>query len=205
MAEITLYHASPSRSSVILWLLEELGEPYDLKLVSFKNGETQTPEFLALNPMGKVPVIVHKGVPVSETGAIATYLADAYPSARLNIPIGDARRGPYLKWLFYNSACLEPAILERAFPRKEPAPRTAAGFGSTDLVIDVLAKTLGAANPYLFGQQFTAADLVLGAGVRWGTMFKLLPERPEFARYVAALEARPALRRANERDAQLPK
>lgn len=205
MPQLTLYHASPSRSAVVLWLLEELGVPYDLQLVSLKDGDAQKPEFLALNPMGKVPLVVHDGVAISETGAIATYLADAFPKAGLNIPIGDPRRGPYLKWLFFNSACVEPAILERAFPRKEPAPRSAAGFGTADLVIDVLAKTASEAGPYLLGAQFTAADVVLGSGLRFGTMFKLLPERAEFASYLAALEARPALQRANAIDAKLRK
>ncbi|MDX2202557.1 MAG: glutathione S-transferase family protein [Hyphomicrobiaceae bacterium] len=205
MAEITLYHASPSRSAVILWLLEELGVPYDIKLLSLKDGEAQKPEFLALNPMGKVPVIVHKGVAISETGAIATYLADAFPEAGLGVPVSDPRRGVYLKWMFFNSACVEPAILERAFPRKEPAPRSAAGFGTADLVIDVLAQAASAARPYLLGAQFTAADVVLGSGLRFGTMFKLLPEREEFKAYLAALEARPPLKRANERDIALRK
>jgi glutathione S-transferase len=205
MAEIKLYHAAPSRSAVVLWLLEELGVPYDLELVSLKDGDAQKPAFLALNPMGKVPLVVHNGVPVSETGAIAVYLADAYPQAGLGVPIGDPRRGPYLKWLFFNSACVEPAILERAYPRKEPAPRSAAGFGTADLVIDVLAQAAAAANPFLLGAQFTAADIVLGSGIRFGTMFKLLPERAEFANYLAALEARPALQRANAIDAKLRK
>lgn len=205
MAEIKLYHAAPSRSAVILWLLEELGVPYDLELVSLQNGDAQKPAFLELNPMGKVPLIVHNGVPVSETGAIAVHLADAYPQAGLSVPIGDPRRGPYLKWLFFNSGCVEPAILERAYPRKEPAPRMAAGFGTSDLVIDVLAQAAAAAKPYLLGAQFTAADVVLGSGIRFGTLFKLLPECAEFANYLAALEARPALQRANAIDAGLRK
>lgn len=203
MADLTLFHAAPSRSSIIRWMLEEIGEPYDIKLLSLQAGDGRTPDFLALNPMGKVPVLKHGDVVVSEAAAIATYLADAFPKAGLNVPVGDPRRGAYLKWLFFGPSCLEPAILERSFPRTAPAPRTAAGFADADTVFDVLANAAGAAKPYLLGAQFTAADIIIGSGLRWGTMFKLVPEKPEFASYVATLAARPALQRATALDAAL--
>ena len=203
MAELTLYHAAPSRSSIVHWMLEELGEPYDIHLVSFKKGENRQPAYLAINPMGKLPALRHGDVVVTEAAAICTYLADAFPNAGLSVPIGDRRRGIYLKWLFFGPSCVEPAIAERAFPRKEPPPRTALGFGDFDTVMDVLAKGVGAANPYLMGEQFTAADVIIGSGLRWGTMFKLIPERPEFAAYLARLNQRPALQRATEKDKKL--
>jgi glutathione S-transferase len=203
MPKLTLYHAAPSRSSIVLWMLEELGEPYDLNLVSFKKGENLRPEYLAVNPMGKVPALKHGDVVVTEAAAICTYLADEFPAARLNIPVGDPRRGIYLKWLFFGPSCFEPAITERAFPRKEAAPRSTLGFGDFDTVMDVLTKAAAAASPYLMGSQFTAADVVIGSGLRWGMAFKLVPERPEFAAYVARLAERPALKRATEKDAQL--
>lgn len=206
MAQITLYHAAPSRSSIVHWMLEELGQPYDLHLVSFKKGENLKPEYLAVNPMGKVPALRHGDVVVTEAAAICTYLADEFPQANLNVPIGDPRRGPYLKWLFYGPSCVEPAIMDSAFPRKETPPRAAAGYGSLDTVVDVLAKGVGAADPYLTGKQFTAADVVIGSGLRWGMMlFKKLPERPEFVAYVSRLMERPALKRAIEKDHQLMK
>jgi glutathione S-transferase len=205
MAKLTLYHAAPSRSSIVLWMLEELGEPYDIHLISFKKGENRQPEFLALNPMGKLPTLKHGDAIITEAAAICTYLADEFPRAKLNIPIGNPQRGVYLKWLFFGPSCVEPAVQERAFPRKEPAPRAALGFGDFDTVVDVLAKATAAADPYLMGQQFTAADVIIGSGLRWGTMFKLLPERPEFAGYLARLNARPALKRAIEKDEQLQK
>lgn len=205
MSKVVLYHAAPSRSSVIRWMLEEIGEPYDIKLLSLKDGDNQKPDFLALNPMGKVPVIQHDGVVVSEASAIALYLAETFPKARLHVPPGDPRRGDYLKWLFFGPSCVEPAILERSFPRKQDAPRAAAGFGTADTVFEVLAKAAGAAKPYLLGEQFTAADIVIGSGLRWGTMFKLVPERPEFASYIARLSERPALQRATQLDAALAK
>ena len=150
--------------------------------------------------MGKVPAIDHDGVIVTESAAICTYLADTFPKAGLNVPVGDKRRGPYLKWLFFGPSCVEPAITDRAYPRKEEARRGTLGHGDYDTVIDVLAKGL-AGGPYLLGGQFTAADVVIGSGLRWGMMFKLIPERPEFTAYVSRLNERPALKRAQEKDA----
>ncbi len=184
-------------------MLEELGEPYDIHLVSFKKGENLQPEYLAINPMGKVPAVRHGDAVVTEAAAICTYLADEFPQARLNVPVGDPRRGVYLKWLFFGPSCVEPAIMERAYPRREAPPRAALGFGDYDTVIEVLAKAAAAADPYLMGEQFTAADVVIGSGLRWGTMFKLVPERPEFSAYLARLAERPALQRATETDTRL--
>jgi glutathione S-transferase len=203
MPKLTLYHAAPSRSSIVHWMLEELGEPYDIELVSFKKGENRKPAFLAINPMGKLPTLKHGDTIVTEAAAICTYLADEFPQAKLNIPVGNPQRGVYLKWLFFGPSCFEPAISERAFPRKEPPPRSTLGFGDFDTVMDVLAKGVGAANPYLTGSQFTAADVIIGSGLRWGTMFKLVPERAEFTAYFARLSERPALKRATEKDRQL--
>jgi glutathione S-transferase len=203
MPQLTLYHAAPSRSSVVHWMLEELGEPYELKVLRLRNGDNRKPDYLAINPMGKVPALKHGDVVVTEVSAICTYLADEFPRAGLSVPIGDPRRGPYLKWLFFQPSCLEPAIMDNAYPRKEAAPTTALGYGDADRVLDVLAKAAGAAKPYLLGEQFTAADVVIGSGLRWGTLFKLIPERPEFKAYVARLSERPALKRAIEKDVRL--
>jgi glutathione S-transferase len=203
MPKLTLYHAAPSRSSIVHWMLEEVGEPYDIHLVSFKKGENLKPEYLAVNPMGKVPALKHGDTVITEAAAICAYLADAFPKAKLSVPVGDARRGIYLKWLFFGPSCLEPAITERAYPRKEAPPRAALGFGDFDTVMNVLAKAASCAKPYLLGEQFTAADVVIGSGLRWGTMFKLIPERPEFAAYVLRLNERPALQRATAKDETL--
>jgi glutathione S-transferase len=205
MPKLTLYHAAPSRSSIVHWMLEELGEPYGIELVSFKKGENRQPAFLAVNPMGKLPALKHGDVVITEAAAICTYLADEFPKAGLNIPVGDPRRGIYLKWLFFGPSCFEPAITERAYPRKDPPPRATLGFGDYDTVVDVLAKAAGAADPYLMGAQFTAADVVIGSGIRWGTAFRLLPDRPEFSAYIATLGQRPALKRSEAKDAELAK
>ena len=202
MAKLTLYHAAPSRSSVTRWMLEEIGEPYDIKLLSLSKGDNQKPDYLAVNPMGKAPALKHGDVVITESAAICTYLADEFPRAKLNVPIGDPRRGAYLKWLFFGPSCIEPAIMDRAFPRKEEARRAALGYGDFDTVIDVVAKAVSK-GPYLVGDQFTAADVVIGSGLRWGMMFKLLPERPEFTTYVGRLAQRPSLQRADDKDKEL--
>src|SRR6185437_15091564 len=172
MPQLTLFHAAPSRSSIVLWMLEEVGEPYAIQLVSFKRGQNREPAYLALNPMGKVPALRHGEVVITEAAAICTYLADEFPHARLNVPVGDPRRGPYLKWLFFSPGCIEPAITDRAFPRQEQARRSMLGYGDFDTVMNVLAKAVEP-GPYLMGEQFTAADVVVGSTLRWGMMFSL--------------------------------
>jgi glutathione S-transferase len=202
MAKLTLYHAAPSRSSVTRWMLEEIGEPYEIKLLRLSEGDQQKPDYLAINPMGKVPALQHGDVVITEAAAICTYLADAFPQARLNVPIGDPRRGIYLKWLFFGPGCLEPAVIDRAAPRKEEPRRAMLGYGDFDTVMNVLAKAVEK-GPWLMGEQFTAADVVIGANIRWGMIFKLLPERKEFLDYSARIAARPAAQRAEAKDKEL--
>lgn len=199
---LTLYHIVPSRSSIVRWMLEEIGEPYDLHVLDMAKGENRSPGYLAVNPMGKVPALVHDGVVITEVSAICCYLADAFPQAGLAAPIGDKRRGPYLKWLFFGPSCVEPAMMDRAFKRAEEAPRAALGYGDFDTVMDVLAAAVKT-GPYLLGEQFTAADVVIGSNLRWGMMFGLIPQQPEFLAYVERLNARPALQRATGLDAEL--
>ena len=202
MATLTLYHAAPSRSSIVRWMLEEIGEPYDLHLMNLMAGEQQRPDYLAVNPMGKVPALKHGDTVITEAAAICTYLADEFPHARLNVPVGDPARGAYLKWLFFGPGCIEPAITDRAFPRKEEPRRGTLGYGDFDTVMDVVAKAV-AKGPYLMGERFTAADVVVGSTLRWGMMFDLLPKRQEFVDYVTRLEERPALQRATAADKAL--
>jgi len=202
MAKITLYHAAPSRSSIALWMLEEIGQPYDIKLVTLSKGENQKPEYLAINPMGKVPALKHGDTVITEVAAICTYLADEFPDKKLNIPVGTPRRGEYLKWLFFGPSVIEPAMTDRAFPRKETPRAAALGWRDFDLVLDIVGKAV-AKGPYLMGEQFTAADIVIGSGLRYGMMFKLIPERKEFQDYVGRFAARPAAQRAAEKDKEL--
>jgi glutathione S-transferase len=202
MPSLTLYHAAPSRSSIVHWMLEEVGEPYDIHLMSLKKGENRAADYLKVNPMGKVPALRHGDTVITEAAAICAYLADAFPQAKLNVPVGDPRRGHYLKWLFFGPSCIEPAIIDRMFPRTGDIPRAALGYGDYDTVIEVLAEAVRR-GPYLLGEQFTAADVVIGSGLRWGMMFKGLPERPEFVAYAGRMAERPAAKRATQKDQEL--
>jgi glutathione S-transferase len=204
MADLTLYHIAPSRSSVVLWMLEEIGEPYDIHLLSMKKGTNREPAYLAVNPMGKVPALRHRDVIITEAAAICTYLADAFPQAGLNIPLDDPRRGPYLKWLFFGPGVLESAVMDRAFPRAGAARREALGYGDFDTTMNVVANAV-TPGPFLMGDRFTAADVVIGANLRWGMMYKMIPERKEFSDYVARFADRPAAKRAQAKDEELAK
>ena len=199
--KLKLYHAIPSRASTAHWMLEEIGEPYEIELLDLKAGDQRKPEYLALNPMGKVPTLVDGSLVVSEVSAICCYLADAYPKAGLAPPIGDARRGAYLKWLFFGPSCYEPAITDKALQR-EPVPRSTAGWADYDTVVEVLRGAV-AKGPYLLGEEFTAADVVIGSGISWGMTFKLIPELPEFTAYVGRLSERPAFKRQLAQDQAL--
>ena len=196
---LKLYHSPQSRSSRFIWMLEELGQPYDVKLIKLSEGDNLKPGFLAINPMGKVPALAHKGTVITEAAAICTYLADEFPQAKLNVPVGTPARGVYLKWLFFGPGCFEPAVIDRAAPRKEEARRGMLGYGTFDTTMDTVAGAI-AKGPWLMGEQFTAADVIVGSTIRWGTMFKLIPERPEFTAYLARMAARPAAQRAEAKD-----
>jgi glutathione S-transferase len=202
MPDLTLYHAAPSRSSIVLWMLEELGQPYDIKLIKLSAGDNLKSDYLAINPMGKVPALRHGDTVITEAAAICTYLADEFPGAKLNIPVGTPRRGVYLKWLFFGPSCIEPAVIDRAAPRKEEARRGMLGYGDFDTVMNVVAQAV-AKGPWLMGEQFTAADVIVGANIRWGMMFKMIPPRQEFIDYAARIAARPAAQRAETKDKDL--
>ena len=199
MPNLTLYHSAPSRSSIALWMLEEVGAPYDVKLISIKNGDNLKPDYLAINPLGKVPALKHGDAVITEVAAICTYLADEFPAAKLNIPTGTPARGVYLKWLFFGPSVFEPAMTDRAFPRQEAPRASALGWRDFDQVLDIMSAAV-AKGPWLMGEQFTAADVTIGAGLRYGMMFKLVPERPEFVSYVTRIAARPAAQRADAKD-----
>ena len=202
MPKLTLYHASPSRSSIVLWMLEEAGAPYDIKQIHLSKGDNLKPDYLAVNPMGKVPALKADDVVITEAAAICAYLADEFPAKKLNVPVGNVRRGEYLKWLFFGPSVIEPAMTDRAFPRKEDPRAAALGWRDFDTVLDIVSKQL-AKGPYLLGEPFTAADVVIGSGLRYGMMFKLIPERKEFLDYVARIAERPAAQRAAAKDKEL--
>ncbi len=194
MDKIIFHHAPMSRSNIVHWVLEELDIPYELDAMSLERGEHKKPTYLAINPMGKVPAITHQGVTITEAAAICAYLADEFPAAKLSVPIGDPKRGLYLKWLFFGPSCLEQAIIDRIHGRPAVSPR-ASSFGDYDTVMETLA-TAVAKGPYLLGEHFTAADVVIGSGINWGGTMKAVPERAEFTAYAERLNARPAARRS---------
>jgi glutathione S-transferase len=198
---LTLFHAPNSRSGAARILLEELGAPYDLHVLNLKKNEQRAPEYLAINPMGKVPAIRHGDALVTEQPAVFIYLADLFPEAGLAPALGDPLRGPYLRWLAFYGSSFEPAINDLAMKR-EPAPPMMCPYGDYDTMLATLTGQLRA-GPYLLGERFSAADVLWGTALGWMTMFKLVPELPEIMAYIDRVSSRPAARRAAEADAQL--
>jgi glutathione S-transferase len=194
MAEITFYPNPMSRGRIVHRLREELGVPYEMKTLDFEKGEHKLPAYLKINPMGKVPAIVHGGVVVTEAAAICTYLADAYPKAGLAPALDDPQRGTYLRWIFFGAGCVEPAIIDKMFHRPAVERKSALGYGSYEDTLDALATALKP-GPYLLGSRFSAADIYLGAQLQWGLMVKSLEPRPVFLQYVDRIAARPALQK----------
>lgn len=198
-----LYHSPQSRSTSIRWLLEEIGEPYDLHVLNLAKGEHKSPEFLAVNPMGKVPTLRHGDTLVTEGGAIACYLADAFPAAGLAPALTHPARGPYLRWMFFGPSCVEPAVGDKSLNR-EPGPPSRLGYGTYEATMDALVRAI-TPGPYILGEKFSAVDVMIGNNIRWMRMWKLIPDRPEFASYVERLLERPALQRQLALDQELAK
>jgi glutathione S-transferase len=195
---VTFFHAPQSRSGAVRILLEELDAPYELQAVNLKAGESRTPRYLALNPMGKVPAVLHGDALVTEQVAIMIYLADLFPQAGLAPAADDPLRGPYLRWMAFHGACFEPALIDLALKR-EPAPPSMCPYGDYDTMLATLTRQLRA-GPYLLGERFSAADILWAHALGWSTAFKLVPELPEVMDYLARLQARPAFRRVTELD-----
>ncbi len=196
--EITFYYNPRSRAQMAHWMLEEVGAPYRTVLMDLQGGDTRKPEFLAVNPMGKLPTIVHKGVVVTETAAIIAYLADAFPAAGLAPALDDPRRGAYYRWLFFGAGCFEPALLETMLKRPPVENKGMLGWGSYEDVLSALKQTLSKGS-YLLGEQFTAADVYVGSEIGWAMMFGApgLKGDPVFDAYVARLHERPAFARSS--------
>lgn len=200
-ARFVLHHHPKSRAQRIRWLLEETGAPYELVLHDFEAGTHKRPDFLRLNPDGKLPTLVDRGpdgdreVAISESAAIALHLADACPDAGLAPPPGAPERGPYLFWMVYPSSVIEPALSDVAFPRAEPPPASAIGWPPLTAAIDRVhaAATPG---PWLAGESFSAADLMVGSLLDWMAAWSMLPDADRFDAYLGRIRERPAYRRA---------
>jgi glutathione S-transferase len=182
-------------------LFEELGVPYDMTVLSLKKGEQRDPKYLAVNPMGKVPAIVHDGQLIAEQGAVFTYLADLYPQAGLAPPMGDPLRGPYLRWMFFYGSCFEPAVVDRS-QKITPAPSGTCPYGDFDTMLKTLNDQLKK-GPWMLGEKFTALDVLYGGALKWIVGFKLVPPTPEIQAYIDRVASRPAIQRAAAADAEL--
>lgn len=199
MADLTLYTNPMSRGRIARWVLEEVGEPYETELLEY-GAAMKGPDYLAINPMGKVPAIKHGETVVTETAAICAYLADAFPAAGLAPETGSRERGPYYRWLFYAAGPIEAAVTGKSLGLLAPPEKSAmAGYGSFEATFDTLEAAVSKRD-YLAGDRFSAADLYVGSQIGFATMFKVLEPRPAFEAYLARLQARPAARRANELD-----
>lgn len=191
---ITFYHNPMSRGRIVHWMLEECGAPYDVKVLDFEKREHKTPEYLAINPMGKIPTIVHRGTVVTEAAAICAYLADAFPQAGLAPSTSDPARGTYYRWMFFGAGCVEPALVDRLSERP-PAKEGASGYGTYENTIAALEKALSP-GPFILGERFSAADVLLSSEITWGTLVKALEPRPVFDEYRRRCSERDAFRRA---------
>jgi glutathione S-transferase len=198
---LVFYYAPRTRADMVLWMLEEIGTPYQLELLRLKKGEHKQPGYLAINPMGKVPAIQHHGVVVTENSAICAYLADTFPQANLAPLPGDPQRGAYFRWMFFAPSCIEPAMLDKAFNRPPVMPQTA-GYGDFDSVMNTVSGAVSNTE-YVAGDRFTAADVVLGGTLNYGMMFDIIPKRNEFVAYVGRLTAREAYKNCQARTAEL--
>ena len=197
MPSLTFYTNPMSRGRIARWMLEEVGEPYDTVLLDY--GTTMKgADYLAVNPMGKVPAIRHGDTVVTEAAAICAYLADAFPAAGLAPPPGDERRGPYYRWMFFAAGPVEAAVTNTSHG-VESDKKQMLGYGSFEDTMSALERAISQ-GPYICGDQFTAADVYVGSQIGWGLMFGTIDERPGFKDYVGRLHARPAARRANELD-----
>jgi len=198
---VTFFHSPHSRSGITRSLLEELDVPYDLVVLNLQRGEQRTPDYLSINPMGKVPAIRHHGVLITEQPAILLYLADAFPQAGLAPAQGDPLRGAYLRWMVFYGSCFEPALLDRSFER--PAvPQMSCGYGDYDSVIGTLTSQLER-GPWLLGERFSAADVLWGGALNWALAFKLVPDLEIFRAYAERVVSRPAIHRAMALDEEL--
>lgn len=200
---ITLFHSPQTRSTSALNLLEELKAPYQIHALNMKAGEHRESAYLALNPMGKVPAIRHGDAFITEQVAIGIYLADLFPEAGLTPAIGDAMRGPYLRWYVFYAACFEPALVDKALKR-ETGPIAMSPYGDFDMTVKTLVQQLEK-GPWLLGDSFTAPDVLWGTALTWMTGFGLLDPVAPVKAYIDRWNARPSVKRVAEIDAQLLK
>jgi glutathione S-transferase len=192
---IALHHHPFSRAAGVVWALEEVGQPYELKFIDIMNNAHKAPEFLKLNPMGKLPALTDGDAVITEGAAINLYLADRYALGKLAPAVDDPRRGTYLRWSLFAPSVIEPGSMARA--QKWEFKPSQAGWGDYDAMITAISGAV-ANGPFLLGEMFSMADVIFGGTVRFMTMFGMMTPTPEIAAYLENINARPALKRADE-------
>jgi glutathione S-transferase len=191
-----LYWCPRTRSATALWLMEETGKPYERVLIDISTGAQKQADYLAINPMGKVPALRDGEVTLAENAAICAYVAERYPDAKLSPPPGDPLRAKFLYWLFFLPGCIEPAMVQLS--TKFEINPVAAGWGEAQRPFDVLDAALSK-GPWLLGENFSAADVAMGSMLNFAVrMFKIVPQRPSFDSYIDRCVARPAFQRAQK-------
>ncbi|BBK43893.1 glutathione S-transferase [Allostella vacuolata] len=197
--ELVLYHIPQSRSLTVLWLLEELGRPYRIHQLDVAKNEQRGAEYRRLNPSGKVPAVADGHTLLTERGAIMVHLADRYAPGRLAPAIDDPGRPDYLRWMFYAIGVMEPLLTFAALKIDVEAPPGALAWGEWDTMIGVLEKGV-APGPFLLGEPFTAADIMVGSFIGWATAMQILPAGGPLADYLARVTARPSWARTQAAD-----
>jgi len=200
MSNDLVFYTNPmSRGRIVRWMLEETGIPYRAEILDYAT-TMKDPQYLAINPMGKVPAIKHGEMIVTEAAAICAYLADAFPQANLAPPPQSPSRGAYYRWLFFAAGPLEAAATNKVLGVVPTAEQqTTVGYGTLDMTLSTLEKAV-TGRDYIAGDRFSAADVYVGSHIGWGMQFGTIDKRPAFAAYVSKLRARPAARRAAEID-----
>ena len=197
---IVVYHHPFTRAAATVWMLEEVGVAYELRHVDVMTGGQKAPEIVALNPMGKLPILTDGDVVVTESAAIGLYLADRYAPGRLAPALDDPARGTYLRWSLFAPSVIEPGAMARlaGWSVKEGQ----AGWGSHDAMLAAVESAI-TGRSFILGDTFSMADVIFGGTLRYMLTFKMLESRPVFDAYVKRLAARPALQRAEARNAKV--
>lgn len=195
---IVLYHHPFSRAANVVWMLEEVGAPYELRYVDFASGAHKAPEFIALNPMGKLPTLTDGSLVMTESAAIALYLADRYAYGRLAPRVDDPARGTYLRWSFFAPSVVEPGATAKASGWDFKPGQV--GWGSHEAMLSAMENAI-AGRAFILGDNFSMADVIFGGTLRFMLRFNMIEARPAFTAYAERLASRPALQRAEARNA----
>lgn len=199
---IVLYHHPFTRAAAVVWMLEEVGVDYELRFVDVMKGAHKKPEIVALNPMGKLPILTDGDAVVTESAAIGMYLADRHAPGRLSPALDDPRRGTYLRWCLFAPSVIEPGLLAKA--AKWSFKESQAGWGNHEQMLTAIETAIGD-GPFLLGEDFSMADVIFGGTIRYMLTFDMLEPRAAFTAYAERLSTRPALQRAEAKNAAVQK